>query len=57
MRNDYLCLSNRLNLYYCHKLPMKHFLHLSKLWKIYHFMSIQNIDLTCIWRCVLCFFT
>jgi len=34
--NDYLCLSNKLNLYYCHKFPMKHFLHLSKLWTISH---------------------
>jgi hypothetical protein len=34
---------------------MKHFLHLSKLWTICHFISIETIDVTCIWRCLLCF--
>jgi hypothetical protein len=29
--NDYLCPSNRLNIYYCHKFPMKHLLHLNKI--------------------------
>ncbi len=51
--NDYLCLSNRLNLYYCHRCPMKHLLHLSEIWTIYHFMSIQTIDVACIRRCLL----
>ncbi len=55
--NHYLGPNNRLNLCYCHKFPMKHFLHLNKLWIIYHFMSIQTTDVTCIWRCLLCFFT
>jgi hypothetical protein len=54
--NDCLCL-NKLNLYYCHKFLMKHFLPLNKLWTICHFMSIQTIDVTCIWRCLLCFLT
>jgi hypothetical protein len=36
-----LCLNYMLNLYYCHKMPMKHFLHLNKLWTICHFMSIK----------------
>jgi hypothetical protein len=52
-----LCFSNRLNLYYCHKFPMKHLMHLSKLWIICHFMSIQTINVTCIWRCLLWFST
>jgi hypothetical protein len=46
IHNDCLCLSNRLNLYYCHIFPMKRFLHLNKLWTIYHFMSIQTTDVT-----------
>ncbi len=55
IRNDYLSLSNRLNLCYCDRFPMKHFLHLNKLWTIYHFMSIQTTNETCISRCILCF--
>jgi hypothetical protein len=46
-----------LNLCYCHRFLMKHFLHLNKLWTIYHFMSIQTINVTCIWKCLLCFLT
>jgi hypothetical protein len=46
-----------LNFYYCHRFPMKHFLHLNKPWIIYHFMSIQTIDVACIWKCLLWFFT
>jgi hypothetical protein len=34
--SDCLCFSNKLNLCYCHKFPMKHLLHFSKLWIIYH---------------------
>jgi hypothetical protein len=37
-----------LNLCYCHRFPMKHFLHFSKLCIICHSMSIQTIDVTCI---------
>ncbi len=29
--NNCLCFSSRLNLYYCHRFPMKHLMHLSKL--------------------------
>jgi hypothetical protein len=43
-----VCLNNRFNLCYCHKFPMKHFLHLNKLYTICHFMSIQTIDVTCV---------
>jgi len=57
IRNDCFCLSDKLNFCYCHKFLMKHFLHLSKLWTICHFMSIQTIDATCIWKCLLCFLT
>jgi hypothetical protein len=57
IHNDCLCLSNRLNLYYCHRFPMKQFLHFNKLRTIYHFMSIQTTYVTCIWRCLLCFLT
>ncbi len=57
IHNDYLCLSNKLNLCYYHRFPMKHFLHLNKLWTSSHFMSIQTTDVTCIWRCLLCFLT
>jgi len=53
--NDYLCLNNKLNLNYRHRFPMKHFLHLNKLWAICHFMAIQTTNVTCIWRCFLCF--
>jgi hypothetical protein len=52
-----LSFSNRLNFYYCHIFPTKHLLHLSKLWTIYHFMSIQITNVTCIWRCLLWFLT
>jgi hypothetical protein len=55
--SDFLCLNNRLNLYYCHKFPMKHLLHLSKLWIVYHFMSIQTTNVACIRRCLLWFLT
>jgi hypothetical protein len=55
--NDYLCFSNKLNLWYYDKFPMKHFLHFNKLWTIYHFMSIQTTYATCMWRCLLCFLT
>jgi hypothetical protein len=51
--SDYLYLNNRLNLCYCHKFPMKYLLHFSKLWTIFHFMSIQTIDVACIWMCLL----
>jgi hypothetical protein len=34
-----------------HKFPMKHLLHLSKLWIVCHFMSIQTRYVACIWRC------
>jgi hypothetical protein len=44
-----------LNLYYCHKFPMKHLLHLNKLWTIHHFMSIQTIYVACIRTCFLFF--
>jgi len=57
IRNDCLCLNNRLNLCYCHRFRMKHFLHFNKLWTIYHFMSIQTTNVTSIWRCFLCFLT
>ncbi len=46
--SDCLCFSNRFNFYYCHRFPMKHFLHLNKLWTICHFMSIQTINVACI---------
>ncbi len=52
-----ICLNNRLNFCYHHKFPLKHLLHLSKLWTICHFMSIQTIDVACIWRCLLWFLT
>ncbi len=55
--NDCLYFSNRLNLCYCHKFPMKHLLHFNKLWMVYHFMSIQTIDVPCIWKCLPWFFT
>ncbi len=55
--NDYLCLNNKLNLCYYHMFPMKHLLHFNKLWTVYHFMSIQTIDVACIWRCLLWFLT
>jgi hypothetical protein len=48
---------NMLKFYYCHRFPMKLLLHLSKLWTIYHFMSIQTIIVACIWRCLLWFLT
>ncbi len=57
IQNACLCFSNRLNLYYSDIFPMEHFLHLSKLWTIYHFMSIQTTNVTCIWRCILYFLT
>jgi hypothetical protein len=38
--NDCLCFNNKLNFYYYHIFPMKHLLHLNKLWTICHFMSI-----------------
>ncbi len=57
IHNDCLYFNNRLNLSYYHRFPMKHFLHLCKLWTIYHIISIQTIDVTCIWRCLLCFLT
>jgi hypothetical protein len=53
--NDCLCLNNSLNLYYYHSFPMKHFLHLSKLWIIYRFMSIQTTYVVSIWKCFLWF--
>jgi hypothetical protein len=34
---------------------MKHFLLFSKLWTIYHFMSIRTIDVACIQRCIIWF--
>jgi hypothetical protein len=52
---DYLCLNNRLNLYYCHKFPMKQLLDCNKLWTVCHFMSIQTIDVIHIQRCFLWF--
>jgi hypothetical protein len=55
--NNCLCFNNRLNLYYYHKFPMKHLLHLNKLRTICHFMSIQTIDVACMWRCLLWFLT
>jgi hypothetical protein len=36
---------------------MKHLLHLSILWTICHFMSIQTTNVTCIQRCLLRFLT
>ncbi len=57
IHNECLCLNNKLNLYYYHKFPMKHFMHLNKLWTICHFMSIQTTNVTCIWKCILCFLT
>jgi hypothetical protein len=53
--SDYMCLNNKLNLYYYHKFSMKCFLHFSKLWTIYHFMFIQTTGMACIWRCLLWF--
>jgi hypothetical protein len=38
--SDNLCLSNMLNFCYSHRFPMKHLLHLCKLWTVYHFMPI-----------------
>ncbi len=35
---------------------MKYLLQLNKLWTVYHFMSIQTIDVACIRRCLLQFF-
>ncbi len=52
IHSDCLCFSNRFEL-----LLLSHFLHFNKLWTICHFMSIQTIDVTCIWRCLLCFLT
>jgi hypothetical protein len=46
-----------LNFYYCHRFPMKHLLHLSKLWTICQFMSIQTTYVACIWGCLLWFLT
>ncbi len=57
IRNDCLCLNNRLNLCYCHRFPIKHFLHFNIFWTIWHLMSIHTIDVTCIWRCFMCFVT
>ncbi len=53
--SDCLGLNNMLNLCYYHRSPMNHLLHFNKLWTIYHFMSIQTIDVACTWRCLLCF--
>jgi hypothetical protein len=53
--SDCLCLNNRLNFCYCHRFPMKHLLHLSKLWIVYHFMSIQTTDVAYLWRFFLWF--
>jgi len=36
---------------------MKHLLHLSNLWIVCHFMSIQTTNVTCIPRCLLRFLT
>jgi hypothetical protein len=36
-----------LNFCYYHIFPMKHFLHLNKIWTIFHFMCIQTIDVAC----------
>jgi hypothetical protein len=44
-----------LDLYYSHKFPMKHLMHLNKLWTIYHFMCIQTTNATCVWRCFVWF--
>jgi hypothetical protein len=55
--SDCLFFNNRLNLYYYHNFPMKHFLHFNKLWTICHFMSIQTIHVACIWRSLLWFLT
>jgi hypothetical protein len=52
-----LYLNNKFNFYYYHRFPMKHLLHLSKLWTICHFMSIQTTNVACIWRCLLSFLT
>ncbi len=43
--NDYLYLSNRLNLYYYHKFPMKHLLHFIKLWTTMILCSNQKCDM------------
>ncbi len=53
--NDCLYFNNRLNFCCCYTFPMKHLLHLIKLWKFCHFMSIQTIDVACIWRFLLWF--
>ncbi len=53
--SDCLCFNNQLNLCYYHKFPMKHLLHFSKLWTIYHFMSIQTTNVACIWRLLMWF--
>jgi hypothetical protein len=53
--HNYLCVNNKLNFYYYHRFPMKHFMHLSKLWIIYHFMSIQTTYVAYIWKCLLWF--
>jgi hypothetical protein len=52
-----LYFSNKLNFCYYHRFPMKHLLHLSKLWIVFHFMSIQPTNVACIWRCLLWFLT
>ncbi len=52
--SDCLYFNNRLNFCYYYRFPVKH-LHLSKLWTIYHFMSIQTTNVVCIWRCLLWF--
>jgi len=46
--SDCLYFNNKLNFYYCHKFPMKYFLHLSKLRTICYCMSIQTIDVASI---------
>ncbi len=53
--NECLCFNNWLILCYYQNFPMKHFLHLSNLWTICHFRSIQTRDVACIWRCLLWF--
>jgi hypothetical protein len=44
-----------LNFCYCHRYPMKHFLHLSKFWTICHFVSLHIRKVAYTWICLLWF--
>ncbi len=55
--SDCFYFSNRLNFCYCHRFPMKHFLHLSKLWTVCHFVSFYTRKVAYTWRFLLWFLT